>query len=344
MADEAKATASVLSIKRRVPIKSSPLDFVTAELLPSGATLPVMIRPFSHDVDPVGWAGLARDEILSLLARHGGVLFRGFDISSELQFQRFIQALSGDPLPYTERSSPRTQVKGNIYTSTDHPPDQSIFLHCENSYQKTWPLKIFFYCHTKPEHGGETPIADVRRVLARIDPAVCETFRQKGVLYVRNFGNGLGLAWQTVFQTESRHDVEEYCRAAGIECQWHDGNRLTTRHVRKAVRKHPHTGDDVWFNHAVFFHFSTLPVDAQSTLQALLCEEELPNNTYYGDGTPIPSDVLDHLRNAYAEETVYFPWTHRDVLMLDNMLAAHGRSPYSGARKILVGMSEPYSE
>ena len=27
--------------------------------------------------------------------------------------------------------------------------------------------------------------------------------------------------------------------------------------------------------------------------------------------------------------------------MLDNMLVAHGRKPYEGTRKILVGMSEP---
>jgi hypothetical protein len=29
--------------------------------------------------------------------------------------------------------------------------------------------------------------------------------------------------------------------------------------------------------------------------------------------------------------------------MLDNMLAAHGRPPFSGPREILVGMAEPVS-
>ncbi len=344
MAEHGRAATAAIPTKRRVAVKSSPLDLVTIETPASGTTLPVVVRPAAHDVDPAGWATMAHDEMVALLARHGGILFRGFEISSESQFQQFIQALSGDLLPYTERSSPRTQVQGNIYTSTDHPPDQPIFLHCENSYQKKWPLKIFFYCQVQPEHGGETPIADVRRVLARIDPAIREAFEQKGVLYVRNFGSGLGLPWQTVFQTTDQQDVERYCKEAGIECEWHDSGRLTTRHVRKAIRKHPRTGDDVWFNHAVFFHFSTLAPDIQSTLRAVLSEEEMPNNTYYGDGTPIPPEVLDHLRNAYEKETVYFSWAKGDVLMLDNMLAAHGRSPYSGPRKILVGMTEPYSE
>jgi len=70
-------------------------------------------------------------------------------------------------------------------------------------------------------------------------------------------------------------------------------------------------------------------------------EDELPTNTYYGDGEPIESDVLEELRAAYHAETVSFPWQRGDVMLLDNMLVAHGRAPYSGPRKILVGMSEP---
>jgi hypothetical protein len=29
------------------------------------------------------------------------------------------------------------------------------------------------------------------------------------------------------------------------------------------------------------------------------------------------------------------------LLLLDNMLMAHGRAPYSGSRRILVGMADP---
>jgi hypothetical protein len=40
---------------------------------------------------------------------------------------------------------------------------------------------------------------------------------------------------------------------------------------------------------------------------------------------------------------VSFPWQRGDILMLDNILAAHGRAPYEGPRKILVGMTELFS-
>ena len=93
----------------------------------------------------------------------------------------------------------------------------------------------------------------------------------------------------------------------------------------------------------VFFHVSTLEPTTKLVLSASLSEEDLPNNTYYGDGSRIEPEALDHLRDVYREKTVSFPWHRGDILMLDDMLVAHGRSPYQGARKILVGMSELYS-
>ena len=70
-------------------------------------------------------------------------------------------------------------------------------------------------------------------------------------------------------------------------------------------------------------------------------EEDLPTNTYYGDGSRIEPEVLEELREAYRQETIAFPWQAGDVMVLDNILTAHGRGPYSGPRKILVTMADP---
>jgi alpha-ketoglutarate-dependent taurine dioxygenase len=334
----------IFPARRGIPINASPGEGVDIKVPGDGATLPIIIKPTIRGVSLCEWSMLARDQIQALLLRHGAILFRGFDVRSGVEFNRFIESVSGTPLPYLERSSPRTLVEGNIYTSTEYPPEHSIFLHCENSYQKSWPLKIFFYCEVQPEQCGETPIADTRRILMRIDPDIRAAFASKGVLYRRNFGAGLGLPWQNVFQTHDRECVERYCKVAGIECSWRGPDSLTTRFVRKAIRQHPITGEDLWFNHAVFFHISTLDSETQKIFRSDFSDDELPNNTYYGDGTPIEPNVYNHLRNAYTQETVTFPWQIGDVLMVDNMLVAHGRMPYRGARKILVGMTELYSE
>jgi alpha-ketoglutarate-dependent taurine dioxygenase len=303
--------------------------------------LPLKFEAKSDGLNLAEWARVNQSIIASALQQCGGILFRNFETNPH-NFAQFVHAVAGDLLSYEDRSSPRRRVSGNVFTSTDYPAEHRIFLHNENSYSHTWPLKIFFHCVQPAAAGGETPIADVRKVLAGISEPLKQRIAERKVLYVRNFGNGLGLSWQEAFQTNDRAIVERVCRRAGIEWEWHGHDRLKTRQVRAAIAEHPVTKEELWFNHAVFFHASTLTDDVRTTLFAAgFTEEEFPYNTYYGDGSPFEPAALDEIRAAYDRHTVRFSWQARDVLMLDNMLTAHGRAPYSGARQILVAMAEP---
>jgi alpha-ketoglutarate-dependent taurine dioxygenase len=330
-------------LMKRKAITLGQTQLVKEALPQESASLPLILEPAQKGMSLGAWAASEKESLQKQLARHGAILFRNFQVAEVESFEQFIRGVSGDLLEYHERSSPRHQVSGNVYTSTDYPATQSIFLHNENSYQHTWPLKIFFFCRTPAHRGGETPIADVRRVLQRIDPKIQERFLEKGVMYVRNYDGGLGLSWQTVFQSDDRAVVNKYCRHAGVHVEWRDENRLRTRQVGQAITNHPQTGEAVWFNHAAFFHVTTLDPMIREVLLDTFIEEDLPNNTYYGDGSPIELSVLDEIREAYRQERTTFTWREGDVLMLDNMLTAHGRNPYGGPRKILVGMSELFT-
>ena len=327
----------------RKPISAAQSEWLRTERLLNDRG-PLVMSPAVDGLDLVSWTRNNRDFIESKLLQFGALLLCGFNINEPGEFERFIAAVSGDLLEYRERSSPRHQVEGRIYSSTDYPAHQGIFFHNENSYQNVWPMKIFFLCQTPAERGGETPIADTREVLRLLRPETVERFERKGCMYVRNFDDQLGLPWQTVFQTHDRAAVELYCRSAAIAVEWKENDGLRTRAVRGAVATHPRTGERTWFNHVAFFHVSTLEPSVRDGLLATMEEKDLPANTYYGDGSPIEAGVLDEIRDAYRRASVSFAWRRNDILLLDNMLTAHSRTPYTGPRRILVGMSEPHGD
>lgn len=327
----------------RRSISVSQEQLVTIAPLQSASTLPMVITPTVAGLNLITWAGNNRGQIEGLVREHGGVLFRGFGVRSSEELQNFVNTMSPDMLDYTYRSTPRSQVVGKIYTSTEYPADQSIPFHNEMSYTSTWPMKIWFCCLKAAETQGETPIADSRRVYELIDPAIRQRFIDRQVMYVRNYGAGVDLSWQNVFQTESRDEVEAFCRSANIAFEWKGTDGLQTRQVCQSVARHPVTGEMVWFNQAHLFHVSSLPPLIRDMLLREFGEEELPRNTYYGDGSPIEPETLDAIRTAYDQAAVIFPWEEGDVLMLDNMLVAHSRSPFTGSRKVVVGMAESYS-
>lgn len=316
-------------------------DLVTEEP-GDGRSFPAIFRPSIGGVELIAWAAAHRGYLLDRLLTKGALLFRGFDLPGLEPFQAFARAVCGELMDYTYRSTPRTHVAGGIYTSTEYPAQYSIPLHNEMAYTPSWPLKIAFYSAVCAASGGETPIADSRRVYQRIDPGVRARFAAKRVMYVRNYGDGLDLRWQEVFQTSDRREVEAYCRQTSIELEWKPDNRLRTRQVCQAIATHPRTGDVVWFNQAHLFHVSSLPDAMRATLLRGVAADELPRNAYYGDGSEIEAEALDHVREAYARETVAFAWEQADVLLLDNMLTAHGRLPFTGPRQVLVAMAEPH--
>jgi hypothetical protein len=326
------------------PRKRSPSseDWISERTEQSGGTALTILESQASAVSLPSWIQTNSDLVAARLARTGAVLFRGFAVNSVDAFREVVSCFGKEDLEYRERSSPRTEVTHRIYTSTEYPADQSIFPHNENSYAHVWPRKIFFCCLTPAEEGGATPIVDVRSVYRCVAPEIRRRFEDAGVLYLRNFSEEIGMSWRKAFQTEQRQEVEAIARSAGYRLKWRDDSRLTTWRVGKACGRHPSTGQPIWFNHAAFFHVSTLPLSIRETLAAQLAEDELPNNSYFGDGSPIEEEVIEEIRSCYLAHQLIFDWRGGDVLALDNMLVAHARQPYRGSRRVLVAMKDPF--
>lgn len=343
-ANDIKPAFKIVRRSERAAITVSPGSLCRFEPLAETGEMPWLVQPTVPDVDLAAWLRNNRMLVGDRLRDHGGLLFRGFKVGGSEQFEDSVKALSGQLLEYEYRSTPRTRVSGSIYTSTEYPATRSIPLHNEMSYARAWPLKIWFYAVLPAKSGGQTPIADSRKVLARLSQRVRDAFEQRQVMYVRNYGHGVDLPWQEVFQTNDRGDVERLCRNVGMEFEWKTADRLTTRHVCQGIAAHPQTAEPLWFNQAHLFHVTSLDEDSRKLMLQHFGESELPRNAYYGDGSPIDPATLDEIRDAYEREQVVFTWQTGDLLLLDNMRTAHGRQPYEGPRRILAGMAERHGQ
>lgn len=307
---------------------------------PVGSDLPALITPSMPGESLLDAQRRLRSDIESMVSTVGGVLLRGFDVPSVEDFRAFAAGFGHPLLSYDFGSTPSTEVGGGVYTTTEYPAHQSIPLHNEQAYTRMWPMKAWFHCVTPAAEGGETPIADSRAIYRRMPAAIRDRFAP-GIIYVRNFGD-FDVPWQKVFNTESRDEVEAFCRKAAIRWEWKPDGDLRTTQLCQAVETHPVTGELVWFNQAHLFHISNLQPEVRESLEELLGIENVPRNTYFADGSPIPDAMLDDVRAVLDAETVSFLWEKGDVTMLDNMLIAHARSPFKGPRKVVVAMAEPH--
>jgi len=289
------------------------------------------------------WLPRNREEVEARLLKHGAVLFRGFGIGGQDVLRRAVEAFGAPQLSYVDGNSPRQKLGSGVYTSTEYPPEFFISLHNELSYSNRWPSRVFFCCVTAPGEGGETPLADSRAILQRLPADVRERFITRKVKYIRNLhgGHGFGPSWQTTFETEDRQAVEAYLAGTGTEFRWNPDGSLTVTQLRPATAVHPVTGEAVWFNQADQFHPSTHPPKIYESMLALYRgrEELIPQTACFGDGSPIEKEMLDEVRKTVAGEMRLFPWQEGDLLMVDNLLVAHGRRPFKPPRKILVAMT-----
>jgi alpha-ketoglutarate-dependent taurine dioxygenase len=297
------------------------------------------------------WFSANRDAIERSLVDHGAIRFRGFAIFSTADFAATIEdypPLAGD---YAGGASPRAKLAEKVFEATSAAADIPIYPHQEMSYLPRWPRKVAFYCHRAPDVGGETIAASVRRFEQGIDPEFFAAIRARGLLYTRNYrGPGAfpdGLTsihrtWQSAFNTEDPNKAEADIAEMGMEHRWEGDGSLTALYHADGVTTHPLTGDCHWFNQLTTLTFTPESLPSRWSLYA----------EHYGDGRPKPYDIrygdgeaiaLDDIRALYPlldAATVALPWQDGDVMMLDNILAMHGRNPFTGHRDVQVALLE----
>lgn len=313
------------------------LPGVRTSFLEEGREFPIVLHADSDELDTVAWAKEHGTYIEGLVAKHGGILFRDFGLKTPQDFEAFAEAI--EPELYGSYGDlPKKEGGKKTYRSTPYPEKQMILYHNESSHLDRWPRKQWFFCELPSPVGGATPIVDCREMLRRLPRDLVSEFERKDLLYVRTFTPGLDVSWQDFYKTDDRGGVERRLAAAGIAWHWLDSDTLQTRTPCPAVITHPWTGERVFFNQIQLHHIACLEAQVREDLLETAGLDRLPRHVTYGDGSPISDEVIATIGRVYEECAVRFQWRQGDVVMLDNMLAAHARDPYEGPRKIVVAM------
>lgn len=313
-------------------------QLIEKNLMAEGQQMPIVFTPAIEGVDLAAWVRDNREEIERAQDVHGAVLFRGFGLSTTEDFESVASAICPDLFAEYGDLPPESDT-ARVYGVTPYPPDKTILFHNESSHLPMWPMKQFFFCVIPAAEGGTTPIYDGRIVLSMLDEDVARQFEEKGLMYVRNFSEGVDVPWPEFFKTDDRAEVEQICAEGGMTCEW-TGNGLRVKNVTGGVATHPRTGEKIFFNQVQLHHVACLEPETRESLRSLFAEEEMPRNVYYGDGSLIPDEVIAHVGDIFERACVEFPWQTGDLLAVDNMLVAHARRPYKEPRKMLVAMGE----
>lgn len=305
--------------------------------------LPLRITPDSDTgttpASLTAWAKAEREHLRALRLRHGALLFRGFEFAEPKDFQEFVSVFA-NLQTYQGGASQRSKVDGLVYTSTDMAAHYEISQHHESAYTPTMPAIIGFFCALPSATDGETPLADARRVTARLPDELKNRFAENGLRYINNLPDrfGFGKSWQAQFQSEDRDEVEAKLREGGYEWTWKPNGSLRTELRCDALLPHPETGERLWVNQADHWHPSGLQNETRAKLAKVLSEEDFPMNVTFGDGSPVEEKDLECVRSVVRSEKTQFPWEKGDVLICDNFLVSHGRRSYTGDRKVYVAL------
>jgi alpha-ketoglutarate-dependent taurine dioxygenase len=306
----------------------------------------------------LAWLEEERANLEREVHRYAAVLVRGVKaVDSAQNFESFMGAIAPQLMDYIGGTSPRKKVHGKIMTATELPCDFSIPLHQEMSYTDDAPDRIVFDCLSPASEGGCTTIGDMRRITERIDAQVRLRFAAKNGVQLRRTlpcaaslhkKPGVAKVWSEVFDT---HDAEEASRVAarrGWRLAWlDDGSAQLWQEVRPATKVHAVTGDEVWHNQVHIFAPAAAIAwarkdgrhEAADQIEtALRTHPQMVDRVLHGNGEMVADEDVMHVFDVMDQAATPLHWQRHDVLILDNVLAAHGRTSFRGPRNVLAAL------
>lgn len=284
------------------------------------------------------WLRQSRATLDRQIREAGTVFFRGFPLSTDQDFDRFIRAFDYPNFRYEDSLSNAVRVvrTERVFTANEAPPNVTICLHHEMAQTPVYPSRLFFFCEHPAEQGGATPLcrSDIlfERLLSEFPEFVddCET---KGLLYTNIMPaendptSGMGRSWQSTFRAETRDEAEQQLQKLGYSWEWlPNGCLRSTTPVLPAVME-VEPGRRTFFNQliAAFHGWKDSRNDPTKAVT-------------FGDGSLLNPETMDRVAVIAEELTFDVPWQKGDVALVENRVVMHGRRTFSGTRKVLASL------
>jgi alpha-ketoglutarate-dependent taurine dioxygenase len=287
------------------------------------------------------WLEKKHQIILDQSSRNGAVLFRGFPIESDTDFDKFVDGFKLKNFTYSDSLSNavRRNRTAKVFTANEAPPSVSIYLHHEMAQTPVFPSRLFFFCETAPETGGATPLcrSDILfQQLQLVAPDFVHSCLSLGVRYsnvmpfVEDLESGQGRSWGSTLGVKSKAEAEAKLLALGYQWQWlRDDDLQVTTPALPAARELD-DGRTVFFNQlvAAFRGWSDKRNQGEKSI-------------YFGDGSDISEKDMAITIELSDKLTFDLEWKAGDVALVDNFVVMHGRRPYEGRRSILASLVAP---
>ncbi len=288
--------------------------------------------------DVAAWIAENREELDKKAALHGAVLFRGFPLSTDRDFDRFVTAFGFPNFRYEDSLSNAVRINRTprVFTANEAPPNVRICLHHEMAQTPVYPGKLFFFCEKAAETGGATSLCRSDVLFDRMQqelPEFADECAQKGLLYSHvmpaedDATSGMGRSWQSTWKAATRDQAEARMQKLGYTWEWFaDGCLKVTTPKLPAVRKLDN-GKTAFFNQliAAFHGWKDSRNDSAKSI-------------VFGDGTALDQDTMDRVIAMAEEITFDVLWQVGDVALVDNFVTMHGRRTFEGTRKVLASL------
>lgn len=338
-----------------IPRHATGLESGVTVLTPAAGARLLFLEPAGPELRndlpaAAAWVARNRPALEHLLGFHGAIILRGFPAATSQDFAALIGAFRDFDGDYTGGATPRDRIAGNVYEATRADAERTLRMHQEMAYLPRHPDMLAFFCRIPAQEGGETTVADMREFTAAAPASLIREIEARGIRYVRNFRApdtaetfvdpifpGYHKTWEQAFYTADKARIEGFCRRNGLDFAWDGDGSLTIVHTAPGFVTHPASGERIWFNTIT----SQLPNEALygakwPAFQDWYRDRPKPYDVRFGDGSPIDTGFIPELNRTMEGLVRGFAWQTGDVMLLDNVVSAHGRQPYSGDRDVQV--------